>query len=84
MLIRNIDQAAGLYNETGMRVTRIDKNCIQAIALNGSFQGNEVLIHRIGMNPSENKLPFNMTRRQFTVIISFAMTIKVGDNQCLL
>ena len=51
------------------------RNCIQAIALNKSCQGKEVLIHRMDMNPSENKLPFNMTRRQFPVIISFAMNI---------
>ena len=52
MLIRNIDQAAGLCNETRMRITRLDKNCIQAIALNGICQGNEVLIHHMNMNPS--------------------------------
>ena len=62
MLIRNIDQTASLCNGTRMKVTRLDKNCIQAIALNGSCQGKELLIHRMDMNPTENKLPFNMTK----------------------
>ena len=74
MLKRNINQAASLCNGTRMRVTRLGKNSIQAIALNGSCQGKELLIKRMDMNPSENKLPFNMTRRQFPVInLSFLL-----------
>ncbi|KAI9074206.1 hypothetical protein K1719_043830 [Acacia pycnantha] len=35
------------------------------------------------MNPSESKLPFNMTRRQFPIIISFAMTINKSQGQSM-
>ncbi|KAI9091985.1 hypothetical protein K1719_027920 [Acacia pycnantha] len=75
MLIRNIDQAAGMCNGTRLQISQLGKNVIKAKALNGTSIGEEILIHRMDMNPSETKLPFNMTRRQFPIIISFAMTI---------
>ncbi|KAI9087304.1 hypothetical protein K1719_030774 [Acacia pycnantha] len=80
MLIRNIDQAAGLCNGTRLQVTQLGKNVIRAKALNDISAGEDILIHRMDMNPSESKLPFNMTRRQFPIIISFAMTI--NKSQC--
>ena len=75
MLIRNIDQAAGLCNGTRLRMTILGKHFIKAIALNGPSIGNEVLIHRMNMNLCDSKLPFKMNRRQFPIIPSFAMTI---------
>ncbi|KAI9088572.1 hypothetical protein K1719_029686 [Acacia pycnantha] len=75
MLIRNIDQASGLCNGTRLQVTQLGKNVIKAKALNGTSVGEDILIHRMDMNPSESKLPFKMTRRQFPIIISFAMMI---------
>ncbi|KAI9113891.1 hypothetical protein K1719_015142 [Acacia pycnantha] len=35
------------------------------------------------MNPSECKLPFTLTRRQFPIIISFAMTINKSQGQSM-
>ncbi|KAI9075225.1 hypothetical protein K1719_042834 [Acacia pycnantha] len=63
MLIRNIDQAVGLCNDTRLQVTQLGKNVIKAKALNGISAGEEILIHKMDMNSSESKLPFNMTRR---------------------
>ena len=83
MLIRNIDQAAWLCNGTRLRVTLLRKHFIRAIALNGTSIGDQVLIHRMDMNPSDSKLPFKMNRRQFPVIISFAMTINKSQGQSL-
>ena len=83
MLIRNIDQAAGLCNGTRLRVTVLGKHFIKAIALNGNSVGEEVLIHRMDMNPSDTRLPFKMNRRQFPVIISFAMTINKSQGQSM-
>ncbi|KAI9121462.1 hypothetical protein K1719_008495 [Acacia pycnantha] len=83
MLIRNIDQAAGLCNGTRLQVTQLGKNVIRAKALNGISAGEDILIHRMDMNPSESKLPFNMTRRQFPIIISFAMTINKSQGQSM-
>ena len=83
MLIRNIDQAAGLCNGTRLRTTILGKHFIKAIALNGTSAGQEVLIHRMNMNPSDTKLPFKMNRRQFPIITSFAMTINKSQGQSL-
>ncbi|XP_028753423.1 uncharacterized protein LOC114713014, partial [Neltuma alba] len=83
MLIRNIDQASGLCNGTRLQTTFLGKHFIKAIALNGTSVGQEVLIHRMDMNPSETKLPFTMVRRQFPLIISFAMTINKSQGQSM-
>ena len=83
MLIRNIDQAAGLCNGTRLRITKLGKHFIKAVALNGNNVGEEVLIHRMDMNPSDAKLPFKMNRRQFPIIISFVMTINKSQGQSM-
>ncbi|KAI9128702.1 hypothetical protein K1719_000185 [Acacia pycnantha] len=83
MLIRNIDQASGLCNGTRLQVTQLGKNVIKAKALNGTSVGEDILIHRMDMTPLESKLPFKMTRRQFTIIISFAMTINKSQGQSM-
>ncbi|KAI9126005.1 hypothetical protein K1719_003423 [Acacia pycnantha] len=63
MLLRNIDQAAGLCNGTRLRVTHLGNNVIEGLTLNGSNPHQKVLIHRMDMNPSDNSLPFQMKRR---------------------
>ncbi|KAI9124307.1 hypothetical protein K1719_005607 [Acacia pycnantha] len=83
MLIRNIDQAAGLCNGTRLQITQLGKTVVKAKALNGTRAGEEILMHRMDMNPSETTLPFKMTRRQFPIIISFAMTINKSQDQSL-
>ncbi|KAI9086141.1 hypothetical protein K1719_031862 [Acacia pycnantha] len=80
---KNIDQAAGLCNGTRLQITQLEKNVVKAKALNGTSVGEEILIHRMDMNPSETTLPFKMTRRQFPIIISFAMTINKSQCQSL-
>ena len=75
MLIRNIDLSTGLCNGTRLRVTKLGKSVIEAITLNGSHPNVKVLIHRMDMNRSESRWPFQMQRRQFPVVLSFAMTI---------
>ncbi|KAI9117189.1 hypothetical protein K1719_011355 [Acacia pycnantha] len=83
MLLRNIDQAAELCNGTRLQIKQLGKNVIEAKALNGTNIGEDILIYRMDMNPSEAKLPFTMTRRQFPIIISFAMTINKSQGQSM-
>ncbi|KAI9117745.1 hypothetical protein K1719_011160 [Acacia pycnantha] len=52
-----------MCNGTRLQISQLGKNVIKAKALNGTSIGEEILIHRMDMNPSETKLPFNMTRR---------------------
>ncbi|XP_054817030.1 uncharacterized protein LOC129316651 [Prosopis cineraria] len=83
MLLRNVDQASGLCNGTRLRITKLGKCVIEAVTLNGSSPNQKVLIHRMDMNPSENRWPFRMQRRQFPIILSFAMTINKSQGQSL-
>ncbi|KAK4256612.1 hypothetical protein QN277_006315 [Acacia crassicarpa] len=83
MLLRNIDQAAGLCNGTRLRITHLGKNVIEGLTLNGSSPNQKVLIHRMDMNPSDSSLPFRMKRRQFPITLSFAMTINKSQGQSL-
>ncbi|KAI9103507.1 hypothetical protein K1719_023130 [Acacia pycnantha] len=83
MLLRNIDQSSGLCNGTRLRITQLGKIVIEAITLNGSHPNQKVLIHRMDMNPSESRWPFRMKRRQFPIILSFAMTINKSQGQSL-
>ncbi|XP_028785344.1 uncharacterized protein LOC114741258 [Neltuma alba] len=53
MLVRNIDQASSLCNGTRLQTTFFGKHFIKAMALNGISIGQEVLIYRMDMNPSE-------------------------------
>ena len=43
--------------------------------LSGSKKGNKVLIPRIDLPPSTEKIPFNIIRRQFPVRLGLAITI---------
>ena len=83
MLLRYIDQSLGLCNGTRLRITHLSDTVIGAVTLNGSHPNQNVLIPRIDMNPSENRWPFQIQRRQFPVIVSFAMTINKSQGQSL-
>ncbi|KAI9124888.1 hypothetical protein K1719_004215 [Acacia pycnantha] len=74
---------SGLCNGTRLQITQLGKNVVKAKALNGPSTGEEILIQRMDMNPSEITLPFKMTRRQFPIIISFGMTINKSQGQSL-
>ncbi|KAI9084878.1 hypothetical protein K1719_033284 [Acacia pycnantha] len=74
---------SGLCNGTRLQITQLGKNVVKAKALNGTSASEEILIHIMDMNPSETTLPFKMTRRQFPIIISFAMTINKSQGQSL-
>jgi ATP-dependent DNA helicase PIF1 len=49
----------------------------------GEHSGNTALIPRIKLTPSDSQFPFELTRLQFPVQLSFAMTINKSQGQTL-
>nr|XP_023883470.1 uncharacterized protein LOC111995771 [Quercus suber] len=83
MLLRNINQSAGLCNGTRLVVTQLSKWVIEAKVITGSHVGNKVFIPRIVLSPSDTKWPFVLKRRQFPISVCFAMTINKSQGQSL-
>ncbi|KAF7814060.1 uncharacterized protein G2W53_028029 [Senna tora] len=84
MLLRNIDPKAGLCNGTRLICRDFLPNVIDAEILTGQMKGDRVFIPRIPLKPTESAhLPFQMTRRQFPVRLSFALTINKSQGQTI-
>lgn len=63
MLMRNIDQTAGLCNGTRLRINELGKNVIGVTILTGKNIGDKVLVPRMNLVPSDPGLPFKFQRR---------------------
>jgi hypothetical protein len=83
MILRNINQAAGLCNGTRMTITQLGNKFIEAQIITGTHVGEKVYIPRIIMSPSESKWPFVVKRRQYPLSVCFAMTINKSQGQSL-
>lgn len=80
IMLRNLNQPK-LCNGTRLTVKKLMNNVIQATIIKGKFKGEEVLIPRIPMIPTD--LPFEFKRIQFPVRLAFAMTINKSQGQSL-
>nr|XP_043630449.1 ATP-dependent DNA helicase PIF1-like [Erigeron canadensis] len=83
MLLRNIDHRNGLCNGTRLRVTRLGKHVIEAEVISGNNIGYKTYIPRMKLIPSDQRIPFKFHRRQFPLVVSFAMTINKSQGQSL-
>jgi len=83
MLLRNINQSAGLCNGTRMTITQLGKRCIEAQIITGTHVGDKVYIPRIIMSPNDTKWPFKLKRRQYPLSVCFAMTINKSQGRSL-
>ncbi|XP_016503039.2 uncharacterized protein LOC107821146 [Nicotiana tabacum] len=83
MLLRNIGQSAGLCNGTRLIITKLGNQVIEAKVLAGQMAGQKVFIPRMTLTPSDARIPFKFQRRQFSIIVSFAMTINKSQRQSL-
>ncbi|KAI5386843.1 hypothetical protein KIW84_073112 [Lathyrus oleraceus] len=83
MLMRNLDQVDGLCNGTRLIVTRLANHVIEAKIMSGKNIGNIFYIPRMSMSPSDSPWPFKLIRRQFPIIVSYAMTINKSQGQSL-
>lgn len=83
MLIRNLNTYEGLVNGTRLIVKALHCNCLEVEILTGESQGKQILLPRINLQPSESTLPFILKRRQFPIIVAFAITINKSQGQTL-
>ncbi|XP_074287951.1 uncharacterized protein LOC141613113 [Silene latifolia] len=84
MLLRNIDQSRGLCNGTRLIVTDLGRRVISCTILTGSHKGDRVHIARITLTLSDSrKFPVWFNRRQFPIVVCFAMTINKSQGQPL-
>nr|GEW95637.1 ATP-dependent DNA helicase PIF1-like [Tanacetum cinerariifolium] len=83
MLMCNINQRAGLCNETRLQVLRLGINIIEAQIISDGSIGTICAIPRMVISPTDTKMPFKLNRRQFPIQVCFAMTInKAKDRLC--
>ncbi|XP_058742520.1 uncharacterized protein LOC131615017 [Vicia villosa] len=83
MLMRNIDQSEGLCNGTRLIVTKMENHVLEAKIMGGKGHGKITYIPRMDMSPSQSPWPFKLNRRQFPIIVSYAMTINKSQGQSL-
>ncbi|XP_020177709.3 uncharacterized protein [Aegilops tauschii subsp. strangulata] len=84
ILLRNIDPANGLCNGTRLVVRGFERNTIDAEIVIGQHAGRRVFLPRIPLCPSDNEMfPFKFKRKQFSIRLSFAMTINKAQGQTI-
>lgn len=80
IMLRNLNQPR-LCNGTRLAVKKLMNNVIEATIIIGKFKGEDVLIPRIPLIPTD--LPFQFRRLQFPVRLAFTMTINKSQGQSL-
>ena len=81
MILRNIDPSHGLCNGACAILTRVGWQVLEVQLLSGDHAGQTTFIPRITLRPSTGELPFQLSRRQFPIQLSFAMTINKLQGQ---
>lgn len=77
MVLRNLQPREGVCNGSRGIVTRIDRRVLEARL----FTGQTILIPRIRLNSADPDIPFQLSRLQFPIALSFAMTINKAQGQ---
>jgi ATP-dependent DNA helicase PIF1 len=80
ILLRNTNPPR-LCNGSRLLVKKMINNIIETTILNEKFKGEDVLLPRIPMIPTD--MPFEFKRLQFPVRLAFAMTIQKALGQSL-
>ncbi|CAN0881491.1 ATP-dependent DNA helicase PIF1 [Linum grandiflorum] len=83
ILLRNIDQAAGLCNGTRLIIRTMGKWSIEVEIVTGTNVGDRVYLPRITMSSEQKSLNFTLLRRQYPIALCFAMTINKSQGQTL-
>ncbi|CAH9081769.1 unnamed protein product [Cuscuta epithymum] len=83
MLMGNIDHSSGLCNGTRLIVTKLGTHILEAQMMSVINAGKKFLIPKLSLTPSDLKLAFTFQRRQFPLILNYAMTINKSQGQSL-
>ena len=83
MLLINIDTRYGLCNGTRLVITRMGRYVLEGRVISRSNVGHQVFVSRLSLSPSDVRIPFMFQRRQFSLTVSFAMTIKKSQGHSL-
>jgi ATP-dependent DNA helicase PIF1 len=83
MLLRNLNQSAGMCNGTRLIIDDLGDCVLKAVIITGSHIGDVVYIPRIELTAKKTKWPFILLRRQFPIRLCYAMTINKSQGQTL-
>ena len=83
MLLRNIDQFAGLCNGKSLILSNLGKHVLRAEITTSSNIGKRVFIPRMNLTSSELSMGFRLQRCQYPLVVSYAMTINKSQGQSL-
>ena len=81
MLLRNLCPPEGLCNGSRMSVQSLGRFTVQVRLLGGDFDGQLRTIPRIKLQSTDQQLSFTLSRKQFPIALSFAMTINKSQGQ---
>ena len=78
MLLRNLSSKRGLCNGVRLSVLNIHNAVLHCEILTGTHSGNEDLIPKLKLAPSDANLPFILEHIQFPIRLAYSMT----TNKC--
>ena len=81
MLIRNVDTMKGLCNGTRCIVLDMKNEVLKVRVLSGPSVGEDVIIPKITMTPTDTRRGITFNRQQFPVLPAFSMTINKSQGQ---
>ena len=83
MLLRNFDPSKGHCNGTRYVIKKMYTHMLDAVVANGPYAGERLFIPRIPLATNPDTYPFQMTRRQFPICLSFGVTANKSQGQTL-
>ncbi|XP_074349707.1 uncharacterized protein LOC141689336 isoform X2 [Apium graveolens] len=81
MLLRNLNPKKRLCNGTRLIVTQCYRFVIEVLIITGNKICEKTYIPRICMSPADKTMPFVLKRKQFPVVVCYAMTINKSQGQ---